>query len=64
MHQVPEAKLLLGDYWPTWVLTMVLAASLPISWGPFIGDYGRYIPSKTKASTCAAWASSGSSLAA
>ena len=48
---MPEAKLLLGDYWPTWVLTMVLAASLPISWGPFIGDYGRYIPCKAKAST-------------
>jgi purine-cytosine permease-like protein len=23
----------LGEYWPTWVLTMVLAASLPITWG-------------------------------
>jgi purine-cytosine permease-like protein len=32
---------------------MVLAALLPITWGPFIGDYGRYIPSKAKASTCA-----------
>jgi purine-cytosine permease-like protein len=32
---------------------MVLAASLPISWGPFIGDYGRYVPTKAKASTCA-----------
>jgi purine-cytosine permease-like protein len=46
---------LLGKYWPTWVLTMVLAASLPVSWGPFIGDYGRYLPSKTKARTCALW---------
>jgi purine-cytosine permease-like protein len=43
----------LGEYWPTWVLTMVLAALLPITWGPFIGDYGRYIPAKAKASTCA-----------
>jgi purine-cytosine permease-like protein len=32
---------------------MVLAALLPITWGPFIGDYGRYIPSKAKAGTCA-----------
>jgi purine-cytosine permease-like protein len=32
---------------------MVLAALLPITWGPFIGDYGRYIPSTAKASTCA-----------
>jgi purine-cytosine permease-like protein len=43
----------LGDYWPTWVLTMVFAALLPITWGPFIGDYGRYIPSGAKAGTCA-----------
>jgi purine-cytosine permease-like protein len=52
-HAVHGGSYLLGDYWPTWVLTMVLAALLPITWGPFIGDYGRYIPSKTKASTCA-----------
>jgi purine-cytosine permease-like protein len=32
---------------------MVLAALLPVTWGPFIGDYGRYIPSKAKARTCA-----------
>jgi purine-cytosine permease-like protein len=48
---VDGGKYLLGDYWPTWVLTMVLAASLPISWGPFIGDYGRYIPSNVSAKT-------------
>jgi purine-cytosine permease-like protein len=58
-HAVDQSKLLLGDYWPTWVLTMVLAASLPVSWGPFIGDYGRYIPSKVKGSTCALWAGLG-----
>jgi purine-cytosine permease-like protein len=52
-HAVHGGSYLLGKYWPTWVLTMVLAASLPVSWGPFIGDYGRYIPSKAKASTCA-----------
>jgi purine-cytosine permease-like protein len=43
----------LDDYWPTWVLTMVLAALLPITWGPFIGDYGRYIPSTVRSSSCA-----------
>jgi purine-cytosine permease-like protein len=52
-HDVPGGRYRLGDYWPTWVLTMVLAALLPVTWGPFIGDYGRYIPSKAKASTCA-----------
>ncbi|MEA2519952.1 MAG: hypothetical protein QOF49_2032, partial [Chloroflexota bacterium] len=44
---------LLDAYWPTWALTMVFAALLPITWGPFIGDYGRYIPSTARASTCA-----------
>ena len=52
-HDVHGGTYLLGKYWPTWVLTMVLAASLPISWGPFIGDYGRYIPTKARATTCA-----------
>ncbi|HEY6760591.1 MAG TPA: cytosine permease [Baekduia sp.] len=50
---VPGGTYLLDEYWPTWVLTMVLAALLPITWGPFIGDYGRYIPSTARASTCA-----------
>ncbi|MDX6701384.1 MAG: hypothetical protein QOF26_1610 [Baekduia sp.] len=44
---------LLDAYWPTWALTMVFAALLPITWGPFIGDYGRYVPSTAKARTCA-----------
>jgi purine-cytosine permease-like protein len=44
---------LLDAYWPTWALTMVFAALLPITWGPFIGDYGRYIPSTARTSTCA-----------
>jgi purine-cytosine permease-like protein len=52
-HNVHGGSYRLGEFWPTWVLTMVLAASLPITWGPFIGDYGRYVPSKAKASTCA-----------
>ncbi|MEA2134575.1 MAG: hypothetical protein QOC68_2484, partial [Solirubrobacteraceae bacterium] len=52
-HAVHGGGYRLGEYWSTWVLTMVLAALLPITWGPFIGDYGRYLPSKSKASTCA-----------
>jgi purine-cytosine permease-like protein len=53
-RDVPGGSYVLGQkYWPTWVLTMVLAALLPITWGPFIGDYGRYIPSDAKARTCA-----------
>jgi purine-cytosine permease-like protein len=38
---------LLGSFWPTWFLATTTTASLPISWGPFVGDYGRYIPSST-----------------
>ena len=52
-HDVQGGSYHLGEFWPTWALTMVLAALLPITWGPFIGDYGRYIPSKAKATTCA-----------
>jgi len=35
---------LLGGFWPTWFIATTTTASLPISWGPFVGDYGRYIP--------------------
>jgi purine-cytosine permease-like protein len=52
-RDVQGGSYLLGEYWPTWVLTMVLAALLPVTWGPFIGDYGRYIPSNAKAGRCA-----------
>jgi purine-cytosine permease-like protein len=38
---------LLGSFWPTWFIATTTTASLPISWGPFVGDYGRYIPSNT-----------------
>jgi purine-cytosine permease-like protein len=33
----------LGGFWQTWVLSAVLAASGPISYGPTIGDYTRRI---------------------
>jgi purine-cytosine permease-like protein len=45
-HAVSGGHYLLGTFWPTWFFSFVLAASLPISWGPFIGDYGRYIPAR------------------
>jgi purine-cytosine permease-like protein len=44
-HAVHGGNYLLGTFWPTWFLAATTAASLPISWGPFVGDYGRYIPS-------------------
>ncbi len=46
-HAVHGGNYLLGSFWPTWFLAATTAASLPISWGPFVGDYGRYIPSGT-----------------
>jgi purine-cytosine permease-like protein len=43
-HAIPGGHYLLGSFWPTWFIAATAAASLPISWGPFVGDYGRYIP--------------------
>ena len=44
-------ELLLGDYAPTWMLSAIIAASLPISYAPYVGDYTRYIsPKKWSAS--------------
>lgn len=37
---------LLGGFWPTWVLAMLVVASVPISYAPFVGDYSRYIPNR------------------
>jgi purine-cytosine permease-like protein len=39
----PVGPYILGSYWPTWLLSMVTAASLPISYAPFVNDYARYI---------------------
>jgi purine-cytosine permease-like protein len=55
-HAVHGGDYALGKFWATWVLGVVVSASLPISWGPFIGDYGRYIPRAAPASQCAFWA--------
>lgn len=46
-HAVHGGNYLLGGFWPTWFISATTAASLPISWGPFCGDYGRYLPSGT-----------------
>lgn len=34
---------LLGSFWPTWLLGVATAASLPISYAPFANDYSRYV---------------------
>ena len=40
------AHLLLGSYSATWTLSAIIAASLPISYAPYVGDYTRYISGK------------------
>ena len=42
----PDA-LLLGDFWPTFILSALIAMSNPISFGAFLGDWARYIPNGT-----------------
>jgi purine-cytosine permease-like protein len=34
---------LLGSFWPTWILSAVIAAQLPISYTPFANDFARYV---------------------
>lgn len=40
---------LLGGYWATWLLSVSIALSIPVSLVPYINDYTRYIPSSTSA---------------
>jgi purine-cytosine permease-like protein len=42
----PDA-LLLGDFWPTFILAALIVMSNPISFGAFLGDWARYIPRGT-----------------
>jgi purine-cytosine permease-like protein len=58
-HAISGGPYALGTFWPTWVLGVVVVASLPVSWGPFIGDYGRYIPPETSARSLTGWAFTG-----
>ena len=41
----------LGDFWPTFILSALIVMSNPISFGAFLGDWSRYIPRGTKASS-------------
>ncbi|MCV7218108.1 cytosine permease [Mycobacterium crocinum] len=42
----PGTELLLGSYPATWLLSATTAASLPISYSPYVGDYTRYISAR------------------
>jgi purine-cytosine permease-like protein len=48
-------KYLLGDFTKTWVLAVSVAASLPVSYATFAGDYTRYMPSATTDRTVVWW---------
>ncbi|TDW29407.1 purine-cytosine permease family protein [Cryobacterium psychrophilum] len=37
----------LGGFWPTFVAAALIVMSNPISFGPFLGDWARYIPKST-----------------
>jgi len=58
-HVIHGKDYLLGTFWPTWFLGTTTAASLPISWGPFVGDYARYIPSKAPSRVVGAYGFAG-----
>ncbi len=42
-----SGTLLLGSFWPTFILAALVAMSNPISFGAFLGDWARYIPNGT-----------------
>jgi len=48
-------ELLLGSFWPTWFLSVTVAAALPVSYAIFLSDYTRYIP-KNMPSSRVVWA--------
>jgi purine-cytosine permease-like protein len=50
---------LLGGFWPTWMLSMLVVASVPISYAPFVGDYSRYVPNANSSMKLAAATSLG-----
>ena len=58
-HVIQGGHYLLGSFWPTWFIATTTTASLPISWGPFVGDYGRYIPASAPSWKVSAYAVGG-----
>ncbi|MFJ5956307.1 purine-cytosine permease family protein [Paenarthrobacter sp. NPDC092416] len=38
-----QADYLLGDFWPTWILSAVISVGGPLSYAPTLGDYSRRI---------------------
>jgi purine-cytosine permease-like protein len=41
-----HADYLLGDFWPTWILSAVISVGGPLSYAPTLGDYSRRVSRK------------------
>ena len=50
LHGAPDPKaypLVLKTWWPSWMLAVTVMVANAISYAPYAGDYGRYIPTRT-----------------
>ncbi len=47
--------LVLGTWWPSWMLAVTILISNAISYAPFAGDYARYIPARTESKKMFWW---------
>jgi purine-cytosine permease-like protein len=49
-HPSPDVKafpLVLKAWWPSWILAVTVFVANAISYSPFVGDYARYVPTRT-----------------
>lgn len=51
-------ELALGAFWPTWILSTGICASIPVSYATFVNDYSRFIPSESSKKNLS-WAAGG-----
>jgi purine-cytosine permease-like protein len=58
-HLADDGKYLLGSFWPTWMLAMTVAISIPIGYITWPNDYGRRMPRTTSPRTLGIWAFAG-----
>lgn len=55
----PGGPLALGSFWPTWLQAASIAATLPLSYATFQGDYSRYMPASTSDRSVVGWNAAG-----
>jgi len=51
-----DGQYLLGSFFPTWLLAVTVAISIPISYITWPNDYGRRMPKTTRMQTLGSWA--------